>query len=153
MASASFSLSEGMTVREEDLEDIKEVRLLVVELQPGALEVINEFVPNSESPIILDICLDFFSTKNPFLEVYSKSDLYTRLKDLYTFEILPSGLSEDSKIEKSLELSRARESLIKELQDVFEHLEQRQPLDFYDGVGKKHLEKVRAIKVSLMMRS
>ena len=142
-----------MTVREDDLEDAKEVRLLVLELRPGVQELIHEFVPDAEAPILLDICLDFFSTKNPFLEVYAKSDLYARLKDLYTFEQIPQGLSAEERIVKSLEISRARESLLKELYDVFEHLEQRQPLDFYDGIGKKHLERVRAIQVRILLKS
>ena len=45
----------------------------------------------STKSVILDIDLDFYSTRNPFLSLYSEVNLYQMLKQLYTFEAIPSG--------------------------------------------------------------
>ncbi len=47
------------------------------------------------SSCILDIDLDFFSTTNPFIDMYSKIDLYKRLKTIYTFDAPPSHMYEN----------------------------------------------------------
>lgn len=48
--------------------------------------VLRQSLPNKDSPFILDIDLDFFSTKNPFRDLYDRTNLYDRLKPLYYFK-------------------------------------------------------------------
>ncbi|XP_072024138.1 LOW QUALITY PROTEIN: UPF0489 protein C5orf22 homolog [Amphiura filiformis] len=53
------------------------------QLMSGHLEVISKLMGSSK-PFILDVDLDFFSTKNPFKDVYTKKQLHL-LEDLYSF--------------------------------------------------------------------
>ena len=41
---------------------------------------------------ILDIDLDFYSTLNPFVNLYREANLYPQLKQLYTFKPVPKDL-------------------------------------------------------------
>lgn len=114
----NYFVSEGVSVAPEELQEAKEVRLLVTPLAPDTQQRVAEFLSQggseseSEVPAILDICLDFFSTQNPFLDLYAKSNLYEQLKELYTFEPVPPSLPEEERRRQSYALSDRRRRLL-----------------------------------------
>ncbi len=78
------------------------------------------------SPFILDIDLDFFSTRDPFKETYTEQQ-YKILRELYRFE-LPSTSST-----KDIETCVAkRKEQLAELKQIFSSLQNKQPIDFQD---------------------
>jgi len=80
-------------------------------------------IAESASRLILDIDLDFFSTKNPFLELFPDSDLYSRLKSIYTFEPVPKELSIEEKKKLAIETSAKRNLLIEKLLHLTNYLQ------------------------------
>lgn len=83
---------------------------------------------NISQPYVLDIDLDFFSTGNPFLSLYENIKLYDRLLPIFDFKLPDSD--EDKTVE---EVVVARETQLNELERLFQHLEQYDNLDKYEG--------------------
>ncbi|XP_059050990.1 UPF0489 protein C5orf22 homolog [Achroia grisella] len=87
-------------------------------------------------PYVLDIDLDFFSTGNPFLSLYENIGLYDRLEPIFSFKIPEND--DVSTIEKVIE---SREAQLKELENIFQHLEEHGDLQNYSG-EKSHTFKM-----------
>ena len=91
----SYFLSETIVCRQDEMENLKDVLLLVYKLEDETMnqqeDVIRTLkrVIQERTSCILDIDLDFFSTTNPFIDMYSKIDLYQRLKKIYVFDTPP----------------------------------------------------------------
>jgi hypothetical protein len=49
-------------------------------------KMFRQYIAREGDPFILDIDLDFFSTRNPFRGLYENADLYSRLRELYNFQ-------------------------------------------------------------------
>ena len=60
---------------------------------------LRQYLPEKDMAYILDIDLDFFSTKNPFRTLYEQANLYDKLAKLYCFK-RPS--SNDPEVSKSI---------------------------------------------------
>lgn len=92
---------------------------------------------NVSQPYVLDIDLDFFSTGNPFLGLYENIGLYDRLEPIFNFE-LPE--SDDAKtLERVIE---SRERQLNELENIFQHLEENNSLEKYEGPKSQRYEMV-----------
>ncbi|CAL7935207.1 unnamed protein product [Xylocopa violacea] len=46
---------------------------------------LRQYLPERDTPYILDVDLDFFSTKNPFKNLHDRVNLYEKLAPLYAF--------------------------------------------------------------------
>lgn len=111
-----YYISEGSYCCSEDLKNKKSWKLDCVEggsgLNEGTLE-------KTTAPYILDIDLDFFSTINPFLEIYPKANTYERLKGIY---IIPKTFTLEDEA-SVVEYTVKRRTHLKYLESVFKDLE------------------------------
>jgi len=48
--------------------------------------MLRQYLPEKDTPYILDIDLDFFSTKNPFKNLHERVNLYDKLAPLFTYK-------------------------------------------------------------------
>lgn len=146
----SYFLSEALTVPLADLADPQPVDLLVVELNGREEERIMDFVgPPDECSLLLDVDLDFFSTANPFLDVYARAQLYDRLRRLYHFDPVPQLATGHERLRLGLESSQRRDRLLDRLEHVFQHLQVNRSLTGYMGPGEVYLDAVGEIFQSL----
>ncbi|VVC42716.1 Uncharacterised protein family UPF0489 [Cinara cedri] len=135
--SNDFYLSEGLYCLEDDLENIKSIKLFVFTMCSSVFEGSEEKLEilhnkfndyTRDNPhYILDFDCDFFSTNNPFLTMYSKANMYNNLHKIYTFT---SPENRDD-VNSLLQCSRSREILLQELESVFMHLDDGKSLDNY----------------------
>ena len=75
-------------------------------------------------PVILDIDLDFYSTRNPFLSLYSEINLYDILKQIYSYTPIPNDLSGNERLAFAVNSSCQRKELLEGLDDLTSHLAQ-----------------------------
>ena len=76
-----YFLTDGCYQRKDKLQNKKEVTIHVSEMNDI---ISNELLNHDEDKHwILDIDLDYFSTHNPFLNIYPKADAYEKLRKLY----------------------------------------------------------------------
>ena len=133
----SYFLSEGIVCREEDLLDTKDVELLVLEL--GSDDCYAKLKHFAEPEFILDIDLDFYSTRNPFLNMYEKADMYEKLKRIYTFRPVPDILQGEERLKFALETCKVRSELLQTLESMFEGLAEGTLLDLPDEEDSREL--------------
>ena len=133
----SYFLSEGIVCREEDLLDARDVELLVVEL--GSDDCIARLRDFAGPEFLLDIDLDFYSTRNPFLNMYERADMYQKLKRIYTFRPVPEILQGDERLKFALETGRARSELLRTLESMFDSLAEGNLLELPEEEESKEL--------------
>ncbi|OWR42370.1 putative Misexpression suppressor of ras [Danaus plexippus plexippus] len=88
-------------------------------------------------PYVLDIDLDFFSTGNPFLDLYKNIQLYDRLEPIFSFK-MPSD-TDDLTLQR---FNETRENQLDELENMFACLEKYGNLQKYRGPKTELYEKV-----------
>ena len=133
----SYFLSEGIVCREEDLLDTKDVELLVLEL--GGHDCHAKLKHFAEPEFILDIDLDFYSTRNPFLNMYERADMYQKLKRIYTYRPVPDILQGDERLKFALETCKVRSELLQTLESMFAGLAEGNLLDLPDEEESREL--------------
>ncbi|CAK1540180.1 unnamed protein product [Leptosia nina] len=119
----------------------RKFRLTVAELSPSTdsvQQLCNRLDINT--PFVLDIDLDFFSTANPFLNIYEGIGLYDLLEDIFKFD--PPESDDPETLEK---LVMSREEQLQQLEDLFLHLEEYGNLDNYAGEKSIYFKKVSAL--------
>lgn len=108
-----YFVSEGSYRPQQDLLDAKLVRLQTIEINEDSEKVVPREVDTADT-FVLDIDLDFFSTRNPFLEIYAKANVYAQLKAIFFYEMERSQESE-----LILNCVRKRLEQLDELEKVF----------------------------------
>lgn len=53
--------------------------------------ILRKYLPEKDTPYILDVDLDFFSTKNPFKSLHERVNLYEKLAPLFTYKRVTSN--------------------------------------------------------------
>ncbi|XP_011865695.1 PREDICTED: UPF0489 protein C5orf22 homolog [Vollenhovia emeryi] len=144
-----YFLSDGLYATPEELENTREATLHVITI--GAFiedatkkddftavsSTLRQYLPEKDTPYILDIDLDFFSTKNPFKDLHERVNLYDKLAPLFTYKRAESNDPEvlkESMIERNQQLS--------ELKNLFGYLEEHRSLKGYDGSKTSRYEAV-----------
>lgn len=108
-----YFVSEGSYRPEQDLQNAKLIRLQTIEINENTAKVVQHRVDTASS-FVLDIDLDFFSTRNPFLEIYAKANVYEQLKPIFFYE-----LEQSQEPELVLNCVRKRLEQLDELEKVF----------------------------------
>ncbi|XP_014477279.1 PREDICTED: UPF0489 protein C5orf22 homolog [Dinoponera quadriceps] len=145
----SYFLSEGAYAPPEELENTHEVVLQVITIGAYILDptlkddfsticsTLHKYIPEKDTPYILDIDLDFFSTKNPFKNLHERVDLYEKLAPLFTYKRPESN---DPEVLKESMTERHKQLI--ELKILFDHLETHRSLQNYEGEKTSRYEAV-----------
>ena len=134
----NYFIAEGIICDPRELVETKEVTLYVIKITENPLPMNNlnylrEVLSNKS--VILDIDLDFYSTRNPFLSLYSEINLYQMLKQLYRYEAVPLDLHGDDRLTAALRSSNQRKELLEGFDNITTHLAQGLNVGSYDGPG------------------
>jgi hypothetical protein len=125
----NYFLSDALFAPESELNNKKEVVLIVRTIRADAedektsLHSIGKMLQEilqCRKVFILDIDLDFFSTRNPFGTMYQNCNLYDQLKKLYKF-VEPSNRNSTNSIQESVQ--RRRDQL-NELSSLFKYVDE-----------------------------
>eukprot|EP00092_Neocalanus_flemingeri_P028011 GFUD01030414.1.p1 GENE.GFUD01030414.1~~GFUD01030414.1.p1 ORF type:complete len:398 (-),score=116.94 GFUD01030414.1:163-1314(-) len=143
----SYYISEGLFTIRSNLDNVKEIKLIVIKLEesPENLTEFKDQMMRVQEQIdevdhyILDIDLDFFSTLNPFVTLYSEAGLYEKLKKIYTFNPVPQNMEYSAKIELALKFGDERREMLDKLESIFTYLTMEENLAMYEGPGEELL--------------
>ncbi|XP_012225364.1 UPF0489 protein C5orf22 homolog [Linepithema humile] len=135
-----YFLSETLYATPDELENIREATLHVITIGTFIEDSTNkddfvtigsmlrQYLPEKDTPYILDIDLDFFSTRNPFKTLYERVNLYDKLISIFAYK---HPGSDDPEILK--ESREERKKQLSELEEIFTHLSQNRSLKGFDG--------------------
>ncbi|XP_046671870.1 UPF0489 protein C5orf22 homolog [Homalodisca vitripennis] len=142
----NYFLGDTLFCKEENLSDIKEIELEVftlptdeviaetneinTEINAGVNQIKTLFSRflDEGTQFILDIDLDFFSTRNPFKELYKNADLYDELKPIYQLSI-PDKTNLQA-VEEALEIRKAK---LEQLSSAWLYVEEHGNLEGFSG--------------------
>lgn len=125
----NYFVSECLYANANEMENTRKVSLHVVTLgkriddQTDDIKALRNIIDKHKYPIILDVDLDFFSTRNPFKNIYERANLYERLKKLYHYD--PSSYADAKSI---VEIAEKRRVYVESLEKIFHHLESTRTL-------------------------
>lgn len=124
-----YFFGEGSYNPDAELENSREIKLTVKTINSSKSVdddlKWSEFETTAIDQLILDVDLDFFSTHNPFRQVYPDVDLFGHMKRLFSYaEVIES---DDERV--IFEKSKARESQLNHLEEIFEELDKTKTLD------------------------
>lgn len=132
-AQLEYFISEGSYRPMGDLNNRKPVHLKVFTLNEHVgssdcdstrLTAVNDFVKPDES-FVLDIDLDFFSTRNPFKGIFNRGTIFNDLRSIYQYEFCDENASEA----EYLECTVRRLQQLSDLEKVFNQLHSHGQLD------------------------
>jgi len=153
----TYYISEGLFTTSDNLDNTKEVKLIVIKLDENEenmrslrdqLLCVEEQVAEV-GHFILDFDLDFFSTLNPFVSLYSEAGLYQKLKDLYSINPVPHNLETFAKEKLALKATEDRVELLEKLKCMFDYLTIDENLSMYEGPGEELVGVVSDIVMSV----
>ncbi|XP_069685879.1 UPF0489 protein C5orf22 homolog [Periplaneta americana] len=148
----SYFVSEALFCLPDELDNTRQVSLEVATLgryleSPENKDDFQElgktfrqYIAQGES-FILDIDLDFFSTRNPFKGIYQNAGLYSILQDLYYFQ----PPNEDQDLKSIQEKVQERQMQLSELETIFKHLQEHRNLHEYQGEASPKLQTVATL--------
>lgn len=143
----NYFVSECLFVPTKKLKNSREVVLEVVTIGKTVdglsddfreiQKILNAYITNTTS-YILDIDLDFFSTSNPFIAVYSKAAMYERVKRLYPYKP-PKSLSDTD----VCEAVQKRIAQVEDMERCFKMLQEKRDLANSESDAHRGIRELR----------
>uniref|UniRef100_W8BZX7 UPF0489 protein C5orf22 n=1 Tax=Ceratitis capitata TaxID=7213 RepID=W8BZX7_CERCA len=119
-----YFISEGNYVETKELQEARDMELQVFDvdttLDSAPIDPTQFLKPTDAPNFVLDIDLDFFSTSNPFLEIYKDANCYEQLTDIFRYHINTDDCG-DTTARRKLQLEA--------LKNIFEQLEEKRNLE------------------------
>lgn len=130
-ATNTYFVSEVLYAPLKELTNVREVKLVVITFDANSsLDKVDEIKSllclDSES-YVLDIDLDFFSTRNPFQDIYKLANLYDRLRVVYKCDV-----PNDDDREKLREFVTSRTRQLNNLKSFFQNIGDETLKDLFD---------------------
>ncbi|XP_037935030.1 UPF0489 protein C5orf22 homolog [Teleopsis dalmanni] len=115
-----YFISEGNYSNTNELQNSRDMELQVYNADTSELQP-TEFLKEEDAKnIILDIDLDFFSTSNPFLEIYKDANCYEQLTDIFQFDVSTTDCGGTTE---------RRKQQLEALKEIFEYLEEKRSFE------------------------
>lgn len=155
-----YFISEGSYRPEHELTDTRLVHLNTITIgeaddnrKTTNDDILISSPDDSANHYILDVDLDFFSTQNPFLDIYSAANVYSALHPIFAYTLCDLAEASDATV---LMCGSARQQQLDELDLIFKHLQSGNDLDTYKGqrseavtsVWSKLIELVTEVKAN-----
>lgn len=131
-ATNAYFVSEVLYAPLEELTNVKEVTLIVLTFDDNSMDTIDhirKLVNLENDSYVLDIDLDFFSTRNPFQELYKLANLYERLQTIYKCELPDTRNKEELR-----EFVKARTKQLNDLKHFFWNMGDESMKALFDDV-------------------
>lgn len=132
----NYFLSDGLYCTKDMLKDIKEIEFEVLTLGNVSTsksdlkytaKLLDRYVKNGDS-FILDIDLDYFSTRNPFKGLYKNACLYDHLKSIYSF-----STPDKSNLKNVEEFVANRKMKLEQLESAWSYFGRNRSLKGFEG--------------------
>ncbi|EDW18924.1 UPF0489 protein C5orf22 homolog [Drosophila mojavensis] len=125
-----YFISEGNYCTSDELQEARSVELQVHDADSEALDPAEFLSEKDAGAFILDIDLDFFSTSNPFLEIYKDANCYEQLTEIFHFEsVEPAKRAGTATIADFCATAETRQKQLDALKRIFWHLEEERTFD------------------------
>lgn len=134
-----YFLSDGGYKEEKFMINRKEVKIHVSEVDESLNELLSD---EQEKHWILDIDLDYFSTLNPFLEIYPKAATYEKLRAIFSIE-KSYDTSDSTSVTKYVS---ERNKQLDFYETVFQHLSQNGSLEKFKCRDSSMTEKFKLLQ-------
>lgn len=132
-----YFISEGSYRPEHELTDNRLVHLNTITIgelddheDKTSEDILLSSSDDSANGYILDVDLDFFSTQNPFLDIYSAAHVYSALHPIFAYTLCDLA---DASDEAVLACGSDRQRQLDDLEQIFTHLQNGNELDTYNG--------------------
>ncbi|KAM8708082.1 hypothetical protein ACLKA7_015109 [Drosophila subpalustris] len=129
-----YFIAEGNYCTTDELQESRPVQLHVHDADSDTLDPSQFLSEQDAGGFILDIDLDFFSTSNPFLEIYKDANCYAQLTEIFHFEsVEPAKKAGTATIADYCATAATRQKQLDALKRIFWHLEEQRS---FDGLEK-----------------
>lgn len=129
-----YFMAEGNYCTSDELQEARSVQLQVHDADSDSLDPTQFISEEDAAGFILDIDLDFFSTSNPFLEIYKDANCYAQLTEIFHFEsVEPAKKAGTATIADYCATAATRQKQLDALKRIFWHLEEQRS---FDGLEK-----------------
>ncbi|XP_023160115.2 UPF0489 protein C5orf22 [Drosophila hydei] len=129
-----YFIAEGNYCTSDELQEARCVELQVHDADSESLDPTEFLSEKDAAGFILDIDLDFFSTSNPFLEIYKDANCYAQLTEIFHFEsVEPAKQAGTATIADYCATAETRQKQLDALKRIFWHLEEQRS---FEGLEK-----------------
>lgn len=134
-----YFLSDGGYKEEDLLSNKKEIKVHVSEVSESLNELIKD---DEEAHWILDVDLDYFSTHNPFLEIYPKAGTYEKLRKIFKIE----QTYDADNLESVASFAKERNRQLDFFETIFQHMAQNGSLEKFKCEDSSMKDKFESVK-------